>query len=308
MTTAAPAPLPPTVADPGDRIRLYDVAPIAFIHLLCLGVLWVGWSPVAVAVAVVVAAVRMFVITAFYHRYFSHRTFRTHRWVQLAAAVVGTTCAQRGPLWWASHHRQHHRHSDQPRDLHSPVHRGLLWSHAGWFLARDGLVTHWRSIPDLARFPELLWVERLHMLGPFALAGAMFGLGVWLEGVAPGLGTDGWQMAVWGFAVSTTVLYHATFTINSLAHRWGKRRYETPDDSRNNGFLSLITLGEGWHNNHHFHPGTARQGFRWWEFDPTYYILKTLEKLRIVKDVRGVPKRVVEAGKNASKPGHKETA
>lgn len=294
--------------DARNEIDLARVMPFIGMHLACFAVIWVGVSPVAVVVAVGGYFLRMFAITGFYHRYFSHRTFQASRLVQFLGGFLGACSTQRGPLWWAAHHRLHHRHSDEPQDAHSPVQYSFLTSHMGWFLNTANFRTRTEQVPDLMKYPELRLLDRFDVLAPILYAVGCLLLGRALEAWAPGLGTNGPQMLVWGFVISTVALYHGTFTINSLAHRWGKRRYETPDDSRNNGFLSLITLGEGWHNNHHFHPGTARQGFRWWEFDPTYYILKTLEKLRIVKDVRGVPKRVVEAGKNASKPGHKETA
>ncbi|MFG0331303.1 MAG: acyl-CoA desaturase [Phycisphaerales bacterium] len=276
-------------------IRWWAVLPALTIHALCLGAIWVGWSWLAVAMALGLYLGRMFVVTAFYHRYFSHRTFRTSRVGQFVFAALGVTAAQRGPLWWAAHHREHHRHSDEPEDLHSPAWYGVLWSHTLWFLSDLGRRTNLKAVPDLARYPELRFVDRWHMLGPLFLAAAMYGLGVALERWAPALGTNGPQMLVWGFAISTTALYHATFTINSLAHRFGRRRFDTNDDSRNNFALALLTLGEGWHNNHHYFPGSARQGFYWWEIDLTYYGLLGLSWLGVVWDVRRVPGRVYAA-------------
>ncbi|MCM2336243.1 MAG: acyl-CoA desaturase [Pseudomonas sp.] len=276
-----------------DRIDWLRAFPFIAMHLACLAVFWVGVSPVAVAVAVALYAVRMFAITGFYHRYFSHRTFRTSRPVQFIAAVVGAACVQRGPLWWAAHHRDHHRHADTDLDPHSPSVHGFLWSHVGWFLTPRGFRTHWERIPDLAKYPELRWIDRFDLVVPVALAAALFGLGALLERVAPQLGTSAGQMLVWGFFISTTVLFHATVTINSLAHRFGKRRFETRDDSRNNLWLALITFGEGWHNNHHFFPGSARQGFRWWEIDLTYYGLRLMALFGLVRDLKPVPAWVV---------------
>lgn len=272
------------------------VLPFLAMHLACLAVLWVGISPAAVAVAIAGYFLRMFAITAFYHRYFSHRSFRTSRVVQFLGGFLGAASTQRGPLWWAAHHRLHHRHSDEPTDVHSPVQYSFLTSHMGWFLDTANFRTRTEQIPDLMKFPELRLLDRFDVLAPIAYASACLLLGIALEAWAPQLGTNGPQMLVWGFFVSTVVLYHGTFTINSLAHRWGSRRYATSDDSRNNWFLALITMGEGWHNNHHFHPGAARQGFRWYEVDPSYYLLKLMEKLRLVHDLRGVPERVVRAG------------
>ena len=294
--------------DARNEIDWPRVLPFIGMHLACVAVIWVGVSPVAVAVAVGGYFLRMFAITGFYHRYFSHRTFQTSRLVQFLGGFLGACSTQRGPLWWAAHHRLHHRYSDEPEDAHSPVQHSFLTSHMGWFLNTANFRTRTEQVPDLMKYPELRLLDRFDVLAPVLYAIGCLLLGRALEAWAPSLGTNGPQMLVWGFVISTVALYHGTFTINSLAHRWGKRRYDTADDSRNNWFLSLITLGEGWHNNHHFHPGTARQGFRWWEFDPTYYVLKTLEKLRIVKEVRGVPKRVVAAGKNAGKPENQEAA
>jgi stearoyl-CoA desaturase (delta-9 desaturase) len=291
------APPAPPESRQNLRIRPVNILPILVIHLVCLGVIWVGWSWSAVGVAAALYFVRMFVITAFYHRYFSHRTFQTHRVTQTIAAALGVTSAQRGPVWWAAHHREHHRHSDEVPDLHSPVQHSMLWSHMGWFLSEEGIGFKEKAVPDLCKYPELRAIERWHVLGPVGLALSMFGLGWLLSVIAPNLGTNGWQMVVWGFGISTTVLYHGTFTINSLAHTFGRRRFNTTDDSRNSFLLSLITLGEGWHNNHHYYPGTARQGFYWWEFDPTYYALLLMSKLGLVWDLRRVPSHVYEAAR-----------
>jgi stearoyl-CoA desaturase (Delta-9 desaturase) len=287
-------------ADPeadDNRIDWLRAVPFIAMHLACLAVFWVGVSPLAVAVAVTLYALRMFAITGFYHRYFSHRTFRTSRLVQFVFAVIGASCVQRGPLWWAAHHRHHHRHADTLDDVHSPVVHGFWRSHVGWFLTRHGFRTDWERIRDLARYPELRWLDRYDIVIPVLLAVALFLLGGWLETAAPSLGTDAWQMLVWGFFVSTIALFHATVTINSLAHRFGKRRFDTRDDSRNNLWLALLTFGEGWHNNHHFFPGSARQGFRWWEIDLTYYALRGMALLRLVHDLKPVPAWVAARAK-----------
>ncbi|HUL63700.1 MAG TPA: fatty acid desaturase, partial [Burkholderiaceae bacterium] len=199
---------------------------------------------------------------------------------------------QRGPLWWASHHRHHHAHSDRPSDSHSARQHGFLWSHLGWFLSRESFGTRTGLVPDFARYPELRWVDRFDVAVPALLAVTLYGLGALLERTAPALGTSGAQLLVWGFCISTVALYHATFTINSLAHRLGARRYATRDDSRNNFLLALLTFGEGWHNNHHHFPGSARQGFYWWEIDLTYYGLRLLAAAGLVWDLRPVPDAV----------------
>ncbi|MFZ0501759.1 MAG: acyl-CoA desaturase [Steroidobacteraceae bacterium] len=276
----------------GDRIDWLRATPFIALHIACVAVLWVGVSRVAIGIAVGLYVVRMFALTGFYHRYFAHRTFRTSRAMQLLFAVIGASCVQRGPLWWAAHHRSHHHSADTPSDPHSPAVHGFLWSHMGWFLTPNGFRTDWKRIPDLARYPELRWLDRFDVLVPVLLAVGLYALGAGLRAFAPQLGTSGGQLVVWGFCISTVVLFHATVTINSLAHRYGSRRFATPDDSRNNLWLALLTFGEGWHNNHHFFPASARQGFRWWEVDLTYYGLKLLEATGLVRALKPVPARI----------------
>lgn len=275
-----------------ERIDWVRVVPFIGLHVACVGVIWVGFSWFALAMAVALYAVRMFAITGFYHRYFSHKAFKTSRPLQFVFAVLGAASVQRGPLWWAAHHRNHHRFSDTERDVHSPITRGFFFSHMGWFLTNRGFHTDRSVIKDLNRFPELRLLDRFDILVPVLLAAALFGLGAWLERAAPGLGTSGPQLLVWGFFISTVVLFHATVTINSLAHRWGTRRFATRDNSRNNLLLALLTFGEGWHNNHHHFPGSARQGFRWWEVDFTYYGLRAMAALGLVWDLKPVPQQL----------------
>ncbi|WP_233842608.1 acyl-CoA desaturase [Dyella sp. 2HG41-7] len=272
-----------------DAIDWVRAVPFVALHLACFGVIWVGASTIAVVVAALLYAIRMFALTGFYHRYFSHRTFRTSRAVQGVFALIGASCVQRGPLWWAAHHRNHHRHADTALDPHSPGIYGFLWSHMGWFLTTRAFATDMARVPDLATYPELRWLDRYDTLVPIALAGSLYALGAWLHHVAPQWHTSGGQMVIWGFFISTIVLFHATVTINSLAHRYGRRRFETRDDSRNNLWLALLTFGEGWHNNHHFFPGSARQGFRWWEIDMTWYGLRLMAALGLIRDLKPVP-------------------
>lgn len=297
-TAPRPSEVIPAAVTP-DRVLALRLLPSLLIHLGCLGVLWVGASWSAVALCAALYLVRMFAITGFYHRYFSHRTFSTSRAAQFAFAALGASSAQRGPLWWAAHHRAHHRHSDDHPDPHSPTLRGLIWSHMGWFFSDAGSPTRTDEVRDLARFPELRWIDRWHLVPVIALGAACFAVGALADRLAPSLGMDGWQALVWGFFVSTTVLHHATFTINSLAHLIGTRRYETGDDSRNNLLLAIVTLGEGWHNNHHFNPGSTRQGFYWWEIDLTYYALVMMSRLGIVWDLRAPGQRVYDAAHRA---------
>jgi stearoyl-CoA desaturase (delta-9 desaturase) len=292
----------PTSAGHSEGVDWLRIIPFVGMHVACLAVFWVGASPVAVSVAVGLYFLRMFAITGFYHRYFSHRSFKTSRTGQFIFAVLGASAVQRGPIWWAAHHRHHHAHSDLEGDVHSPVQSGLLWSHMGWFLSRKHFTPDYSRVRDLLSFPELRLVDRFDILVPFILAWALLGLGALLGRVAPDLGTNGWQMLVWGFCISTVVCYHATYTINSLAHRFGHRRYATNDDSRNNPWLALVTLGEGWHNNHHHYPASARQGFYWWEVDITYYGLRLLAALGLVRDLKPVPVPVREAHAVRSTP------
>jgi stearoyl-CoA desaturase (delta-9 desaturase) len=279
------------------RVDWLRIVPFLALHACVLFVFVVGVSWVAVAVAAGLYALRMFGISAGYHRYFAHRAFKTSRLGQFCFALLGSSAVQRGPLWWSAHHRDHHRVSDEQADPHSPARHGFLWSHMGWFTSRSNLRTRLENVPDWARFPELVWLDRFTFVPVLALAAATYGLGALLAQVAPGLGTNGPQMLVWSFVISTVVLYQGTFTINSLAHRWGRRRYATSDDSRNNLVLALITLGEGWHNNHHHYPAAARQGFYWWEIDLSLYALRTLALLGLVWDLKGLPPGVREQGR-----------
>jgi stearoyl-CoA desaturase (Delta-9 desaturase) len=269
---------------------------IAFwgVHLACLLVLWTGVSWTAVGVCAGLYVVRMFGVTAGYHRYFAHRTFKTSRPMQFLLALLATASAQQGPLWWAGHHRHHHRYSDQLGDVHSVRRNGFWWAHVGWITSGQHLAIRTALVRDLARYPELRFLDRYDGLPPFALALAVLAAGWWLGQHAPELGTSGLQLLAWGFFVSTTLLYHGTFTINSLAHVFGRRRFATDDDSRNSLILALITLGEGWHNNHHRYPGSERQGFYWWEIDLTHYALALLSWLGLVWDLRAPPLAVYE--------------
>ena len=280
-----------------SEIDIVRVVPFIILHLACFAVFWVGVSGFSVLFALALYAIRMFAVTGFYHRYFSHKTFRTTRAFQLVLAVIGATAVQRGPLWWASHHRQHHVNSDQNDDAHSPVQHGFLWSHLGWFLSNQHFATQTTRVKDLAKFAELRWLDRFDVVVPSLFALSIYMLGVFLADYYPHFNTNGPQLLVWGFVISTVVLYHATFTVNSLAHVWGNRRYATPDQSRNNLWIALLTLGEGWHNNHHHYPGSARQGFYWWEIDLTYYVLKFLAMMGIIWDVRTVSENIRESKK-----------
>jgi stearoyl-CoA desaturase (delta-9 desaturase) len=285
----------------GD-IDLWRVAPFVLLHLACLCVIWVGFSWFALVFAIAMYLLRMFAVTGFYHRYFSHKAFRTTRAFQLLLAIIGATAVQRGPLWWASHHRHHHTNSDEHDDAHSPVQHGFIWSHLGWFLSNRHFTTQTERVKDLAKFVELRWLDRFDIVVPSLFALSIYLLGAWLQAYYPALNTSGAQLLVWGFVISTVVLYHATFTVNSLAHVWGRRRYATRDHSRNNLWIAIITLGEGWHNNHHHYPGSAQQGFYWWEIDLTYYGLKLLAACGLIWDVRTVPEAIRDSRKIVHQP------
>jgi stearoyl-CoA desaturase (delta-9 desaturase) len=280
------------------RIDWTRAVPFFLVHAICLLAFVVGFSWIAFFVGVALYVLRMFAITGFYHRYFSHRTFKTSRAGQFIFGLLGASAAQRGPIWWAAHHRHHHHHSDRPEDVHSPSQHGFWWSHMGWFLSKKFFQADLSRVKDLLKYPELRFLDRFDVIVPTVLGVAVFFLGVLLKHVAPGLGTSGWQMLIWGFFISTVALYHGTYTINSLSHVFGRQRYRTGDTSRNNLLLAIITLGEGWHNNHHHYPATARQGFYWWEIDVTFYLLKVLSFFGLIWDVRPVPAAMREgAGK-----------
>jgi stearoyl-CoA desaturase (delta-9 desaturase) len=255
--------------------------PFIAVHVAAVvGVIALGWSWRGLALAVALYYARMFFVTAGYHRYFSHRSFRTSRPMQLLLAIGAMTSSQKGVLWWAGHHRAHHKFSDQPGDVHSALREGFLWSHVGWILSRKYEPTDTARVKDLAKAPELVWLDRWWWIPPTVFAVALF-----LAGGAFAL--------VWGFFVSTTLLWHGTFTINSLSHMFGTRRYATTDNSRNSAILAAVALGEGWHNNHHYYQRSTRQGFFWWEIDPTYLVLRGLAGLGIVWDLHEPPPQVV---------------
>jgi stearoyl-CoA desaturase (delta-9 desaturase) len=258
------------------------------IHAACLLAFVTGVGLADVALCLGIFWLRMFAITGGYHRYFAHRAFRTSRAFQFVLGVLGTLAVQKGPLWWASTHRRHHRFSDQPGDVHSPR-EGFWHAHQGWIFCGDWDDTESDQIRDFAKYPELVWLNRWHVVPPAILAALCLAVG-------------GWSGLIWGFCVSTTLLWHSTYTINSLAHRWGSQRYQTGDDSRNNAFLALLTFGEGWHNNHHHYMASARNGFFWWEVDITYYLLRGLAAIGVVWDLRPVPERARNAHRAAELP------
>jgi stearoyl-CoA desaturase (delta-9 desaturase) len=267
-----------------------SAAGFALVHAAALGVVFVGFSWTGVAICLASYFVRMFAITAGFHRYFSHRAYRLGRVPQFLLAVLGQTAAQRGVLWWASHHRHHHQYSDRPEDIHSPLQSGFWWSHMGWILSPDHAATDLSRVPDLAKFPELRWLDR-HPYLPTVLYGVALGLLLGPVGL------------FYGYFLSTVLLWHGTFSINSVMHVFGRRVFATTDDSRNSFLFALVTMGEGWHNNHHFAPGSAAQGFRWWEIDASFLLLRVFEKLGVVRGLRRPPERWPEAAREAARTG-----
>ena len=272
-----PAPDSPPTTD----IIYPSAIPFVLVHLACLGAIWTGVTIEALAIGVGLYWLRIFAIGAGYHRYFSHRAFETSRAFQFILAVLSQSTSQKSVLWWASNHRDHHLYSDTELDVHSPRHTGFLYSHLGWIFSRRHSQTNLTRIADFASYPELMWLHRHELTPAFALAVLCFAVAGW-----PGL--------VVGFFWSTVAVYHATFSINSVAHVAGRRRYITGDDSRNNWLLAIFTMGEGWHNNHHAFQSSARQGFRWWEYDPTFYLLKLLERLGVVWKLKRPTLEVVQ--------------
>ena len=268
-----------------DGIDWYRIVPFIGIHLACALVIVVGFSWTAFVVCLASYLLRMFAITAFYHRYFSHKTFKTSRVVQALFAAIGATATQRGPIWWAAHHRHHHIHSDSAKDTHSPKH-GFIHSHLKWFLLKKNFATKAEYVKDLQRYPELKFIDRYDIVFPVIYASLLYLLGHVLQQHAPTMGTSGLQLVVWGYFISTVLLSHVTYCINSIAHVFGFRSFNTNDDSRNNFILAILTLGEGWHNNHHCCPGSAKQGFKWWQIDLSYYVLFMMNKAGIIWDLK----------------------
>ncbi len=270
--------------------------PLLFMHACCAGIFFVrgGWPAFVVFASTYL--LHVFALTAGYHRYFSHKSFSTSRVFQFILALLGTTAAQRDPLWWASHHRMHHLNADTENDPHSPRHHGFWWAHMGWVMKREWMETRFDRIKDFAKYPELLWLNRHPYAPAFGFACLLLGLGALLNRLHPGWGVSGWQFVFYGFFLSTVAVYHVTFCINSVAHMFGKKRYDIDDDSRNNWLLGLLAMGEGWHNNHHRYAVCARQGFRWWEIDLTYAILRLLQWMGIVWDIREPPRSILEGG------------
>lgn len=280
---------PQPVAHSHDDIIYPGAIPFVLAHLACFAVIWTGANPIDIWMAVSLYWIRIWGITAGYHRYFSHKTYSTSRWFQAFLAFVGGSSAQKGALWWASTHRIHHKYSDTIYDVHSPRQHGFWFAHFGWIFTKQTQERDYSNIKDLTKYPELVWLDKHQYMPAVVVAIATYLIG-------------GWSGLVVGFFISTVATWHGTFMINSLAHVHGKQRFVTGDDSRNNWLLALLTLGEGWHNNHHYYQSCARNGFRWYEIDITYYSILLLEKLGIVWDVKQPSPEVLRGDRRLPKP------
>ncbi len=274
-----PFTLPPLTRAPEERVNWVSSIPFFLVHVACFAVVFTGISTTALILLPIMFLSRSFFVTAAYHRYFSHKSYKLNRFWQFVFAFQAESSAQKGVLWWAANHRHHHRYSDTAIDIHSPR-KGFWWSHVGWILSDKYKDTDLTAIKDFAAYPELVWLDKHEGMPP------------WIYGIAA-LAIGGWSGLVVGFVWSTVLLWHSTFLVNSAAHVFGRRRYETTDTSRNSMLIALVTGGEGWHNNHHHYQASARQGFFWWEIDMTYYVLKAMSWVGIVKDLKQPPTRVL---------------
>jgi len=265
-----------------------------FVHLLPVAAIWTGATVFDWIICGVLYVVRMFWVTGGYHRYFAHKSYKTSRFFQFVIAFMAQTSAQKGALWWAAHHRHHHRHSDTPADPHSMKIYGFWYSHVGWIVGPDFKKTDYKTIGDYAKYPELVWLNKHYLVPPVFLAVVITAIGAWVNGGSPLLmfTHHGLSTLLIGFFLSTVILYHGTFSINSIMHKFGNQRYETGEESKNSLWLALLTLGEGWHNNHHYYETASRQGFFWWEIDITWYVLKGMQAVGLIWDVKGVPNHI----------------
>ncbi len=262
-------------------------------HLACFGVFFTGFSPIAAAVAFAMYVIRGMGVTTGFHRLLAHRSFKTNRVVQFLLALAGSLAVQGGPLWWVAHHREHHAEVDTEGDIHSPVTRGMWTAHMGWMMSDEAFNEKGTNSRDLHKFPEIRALQRHYVWIILAQIAMLYGLGAWLGAAYPDLGTSGAQMVVWGFFISTVFTWHVTFMVNSVCHRWGGRPYDTGDASTNNIFIGILGFGEGWHNNHHFYPNSARHGLRWWQLDVTWYLIKCMSWVGLASDLK-IPRELRE--------------
>lgn len=268
------------------------ISQFVFLHVGSLLVLWTGVSWVAIAACIAFYCLRIFAVSAGYHRYFSHRSYKTSRIFQFILALVGCMSNQKGPLWWSAHHRYHHSHADRHDDIHSPGQHGFWWAHCLWIFSLQYRKSDQKLVSNFTQYVELRVMDKFYGVPPLLSAALFFLLGVILNRVRPELHTSGLQMLTWGFFVSTVLVHHAIYSANSIAHSFGSRRFNSADTSRNNLIVALLTFGDGWHNNHHYYPRSARHGFYWWEIDLTHFLLKCLSHIGIVWDLQTPPERI----------------
>tara|TARA_B110000014_G_scaffold261149_1_gene252313 strand:- start:3355 stop:4239 length:885 start_codon:yes stop_codon:yes gene_type:complete len=274
---------------PGERLSLIVSLPFLSVHIGAIYALTVSPSLFALFIVGLMYFIRMFGITAGFHRLFSHRSFKTNRLFQFFLAYSATCSAQMGPIWWASHHRHHHKYTEQIEDSHTPTLKGFFWAHVGWIMSPANSPTKEKYVEDLMKYPELRWLDKYHYFAPFSLAVFLYVLGEYMAVNYSQYNTNGMELLLWGFFVSTVFLYHATFMVNSVCHVFGHRTYDTKDESVNNLLVAILTLGEGWHNNHHAFPNSEKQGHKWYQIDICHYILWCLSKIGIVWNIREVP-------------------
>jgi fatty-acid desaturase len=242
-----------------------------------------SWQRLAVMAVLYVLAINVG-IGMCYHRLLTHRGYQTPKWVEYLMTICATMSLEGGPIFWVSTHRVHHQLSDQEGDPHTPR-EGGWWAHTGWILFGEALHAKTdllkRYSPDLFRDKFHVWLSKYHWL-PITVSGILLLVGGWYWG--------GWQcalgMVLWGVFLRVTLGLHATWLVNSATHLWGSRRFETRDDSRNSWWVALLTGGEGWHNNHHAHPVSARHGLKWYELDPNFWGIWLLSKVGLAKKIR----------------------
>jgi fatty-acid desaturase len=259
----------------GDRINWPNCIIMSLLHIGAIaGLFFFTWKIFAITVLLYWLTTGLG-ISMGYHRLHTHRSYKVPTGLEYFFAVCGALTLEGGPISWVAVHRVHHQNSDLPGDPHSPRDGGW-WAHAGWLLTGETLHNNTTAMakyaPDLSKDRFYVWLNNYHWLPSIVLAVALFAIG-------------GLPLMLWGVVVRVVFGLHATWLVNSATHMWGRRRFATRDDSRNTWWVALITFGEGWHNNHHAHPTSARHGLAWYEFDPSWILIKTLRYLGIAKAV-----------------------
>ena len=268
------------------NISYSNATRIILFHLSVVLVFISGYSFTALITFLVLFLVRLFVITGFFHRYYSHRSYQTSRWFQFLLTFIGTSAGQQGPLSWATSHITHHQHADAEDDPHSPVLNSGFYAHIGWLLQKDALSTNDKIVKPFTKYPEIVFLDRYHYIGTTSLIISLALLGMLLSEHYPELGTSALQLVSWGFILSTLLILHGACLVNSVGHLYGYRRFKTKDNSHNVWWLFPLTLGDNWHNNHHHAPKSASFSYAWWEVDIIYLCILILEKLGLVWNVK----------------------